>query len=525
MDAACLRHTDLPHTSRLFADFLYHFDRVRQFYSHNPADFNSFAAAAGEIEYPAERRAALVAALRVQNGDSPSLELLAKPNTVAVVTGQQVGLFSGPAYTIYKALSAVRLAAELSANNVPAVPIFWLATEDHDFAEVDHAWVFGKAQQPIGFHVDGKNTGQRPVGGVELESIPIDELRKALSDLPFGSEVTDLVAAAYPAGVTLGEGFRRLLQSLLSRYGILYLDPLHADIRKIAAPILRQAAASASELKARLLERNKELAAAGYHAQVHIEPRTSLFFLLDNGKRITLRQQEQDYVAKDHRYSPAELAERAEELSPNALLRPVIQDYLLPTVSYVGGPAELAYMAQGQVLYQSLLGRMPVMTARSGFTILDSRADKLMRRYHLTLPAILKGDGALRESISRAIVPPALHQRVSDTTAEVSRQLGRLRQDFLAFDPTLASALDKSGAKILYQLEKIGQKAGREALRRDQRAIDDAEFLTGLIDPQKHLQERFYSILPFLAKHGLDLIDQIYENVRVDCHDHQLLVV
>ncbi|MGH9667461.1 MAG: bacillithiol biosynthesis protein BshC, partial [Bryobacteraceae bacterium] len=168
MDSACLRHTEIPHTTRLFADFCYHFDRVAQFYAHAPGEFES---AAAEIDYPEERRAALVQALREQNGDSASLDLLAKPGTVAVVTGQQVGLFSGPAYTIYKALTAARLASDLTARGIPAVPIFWLATEDHDFAEVGKAWTFDGAHQPVALEVEASPGWQQPVGGIALDSV------------------------------------------------------------------------------------------------------------------------------------------------------------------------------------------------------------------------------------------------------------------------------------------------------------------------------------------------------------------
>ena len=143
MQPACIRHTDLPGTSQLFADFAYHFDRVAHFYQHDPHDPESFERAAAQIQYPDDRRAAIVAALRAQNGDSENLRRLAQPGTVAVVTGQQVGLFSGPAYTIYKAMAAAQVAMQLTARGIPAVPVFWLATEDHDFAEVNHAWVFG----------------------------------------------------------------------------------------------------------------------------------------------------------------------------------------------------------------------------------------------------------------------------------------------------------------------------------------------------------------------------------------------
>src|SRR6185369_14385685 len=142
MHCTCVRQSDLPNTTRLFADVLYHPDRTAPFYQHPIRDLEAFQRAASQIDLPADRRAALIDALRVQNPESPSLQRLAQPGTVAVVTGQQVGLFSGPCYTIYKVLHAVKLAAWLSENGVPAVPLFWLATEDHDFAEVNHTWVF-----------------------------------------------------------------------------------------------------------------------------------------------------------------------------------------------------------------------------------------------------------------------------------------------------------------------------------------------------------------------------------------------
>src|ERR1022692_4665732 len=164
MEAACLRHTEIPHTSKLFSDFQYHFDRVSRFYSYHPGDPTAYVAAAKELAYPADRRAELVTVLRARNGDSASLDLLARPETVAVVTGQQVGLFSGPAYTIYKALTAVRLAEQLNAQGIPAVPIFWLATEDHDFAEVNHCWVFDAEHHPIKLEKAHSPATSQPVG-------------------------------------------------------------------------------------------------------------------------------------------------------------------------------------------------------------------------------------------------------------------------------------------------------------------------------------------------------------------------
>jgi bacillithiol biosynthesis cysteine-adding enzyme BshC len=525
MEAACLRHTEIPHTSRLFSDFQYHFDRVSRFYGHPPGDPAAYSAAVKELKYPEDRRAELVSVLRARNGDSPSLDLLARPDTVAVVTGQQVGLFSGPAYSIYKALTAVRLAEQLNAQGIPAVPIFWLATEDHDFAEVNHTYVFGPDHRPVKLSVDGKNGTERPVGTIEVDAPPLDLLRETLAAFPFGAEVAGMVAESYKAGATFGAAFQALLQRLLPGRGLLFIDPLDHGVRKMAAPLLRQALQNGPSLHAKLLERSRELEAAGYHAQVHVEAKTSLVFLLDGARRITLRRQNGDYASKDRHYSSAELMELAEQLSPNALLRPVVQDYLLPTVAYVGGPAELAYMAQSQTLYEDLLHRMPVMLARSGFTLLDSKTAKLLKKYELTLPNLFHGEDRLRELIAHRLIPPAVAREFENIRTDTTRSLDELSATLNTFDPTLAAAAAKSRAKILYQLSKLEGKTGRETLQRDQRAAEDARYMSDLIFPEKHLQERFYSILPFVARHGLGLMDNLYASVNLDCPDHKVLVV
>src|ERR1700678_973093 len=275
MQCSCIRQTALPNTSRLMADVLYHPDRTAAFYRHPLRDLAAFQDAAAEIHFPDDRRAALIAALHVQNAPGNSLERLARPGTVAVMTGQQVGLFSGPAYTIYKALHAARLAEWLTENGVSAVPVFWLATEDHDFAEVDHVWVFDAAHRPIKLAVESSN-GARPVGEVALAEFPISQLREALRDLPYADEVVALVEEAYHPGQTMGGAFGALLRKLLARFGILIVDPMLPEFRQLAAPTLRAAVEAAPELTAAILERNRELAAAGYHEQVHVEEQTSL---------------------------------------------------------------------------------------------------------------------------------------------------------------------------------------------------------------------------------------------------------
>jgi bacillithiol synthase len=524
MHCSCVRQTELPNTSRLFADAVYHPDRVAAFYPHPFHDLDSYRDVAREVQLAPERRAALVQALRALNGDSPALDRLAQPDTVAVITGQQVGLFSGPAYTIYKALTASRLARYLTENGIPAVPIFWLATEDHDFAEVNHAWVFDQNHRPSKLEMRRAASAQ-PVGEVTLVNPPVAELRALLKGLPFAAEVADMVEETYRPGATMGGAFGGLLRKLLSDYDILHADPMFPAFRELAAPAIRQAIEHAPALTARLLERNRELAAAGYHAQVHVEDHTSLVFLLENGKRLALRRHESGYMLNGRRFSPEELMERAASLSPNALLRPVVQDSMFPTVAYVGGPAEVAYLAQSAVIYEQILGRQPIALPRAGFTVLDARSDKLLGRYNLKLNDFYLGEDGLREGLGAHLVPPALDHTLRDTAATVDAALDRLRRELAGFDPTLAVALDRSTRKVHYQFEKMGRKVGRETLHRNTRATADSASLYGLIFPERHLQERLYSILPLLAKHGTDLIGHVYDHIELDCPDHRVLVI
>jgi bacillithiol biosynthesis cysteine-adding enzyme BshC len=525
MQSTCVRHTELPHPSRLFTDYLYGFDRVARFYAHSPYDAESYRRAAAQVNYPDERRAALVEALAEQNGGSPALDRLARPGTVAVVTGQQVGLFSGPCYTIYKALTAAKLARRLTEMGIPAVPVFWLATEDHDYAEVNHCWVFDAQNRPVRLEIPGSNPERRPVGEIPVDGGPLDALRETLRDFPFGEETSALVESAYANGRTFGAAFFHLLRQVLSSQDLLFLDPLHPAARRLAAPLLREAVEAAPDLTARVLERNRELTEAGYHAQVHLDEHTSLVFLLEGGRRLTLHRQNGEYSANSQRFSTGNLAARAEQLSPNALLRPVIQDYMLPTVAYVGGPAELAYLAQSQVIYDSLLRRMPVALHRQSATLLDVRSAKLMDRYGLGLPDFFEGEEMLRERMARKLVPPELGDAVARTQSKSRQALDELAAVLARFDPTLEAALENSRRRIVWQLSKIERKAAREALRRNERAAGGAAYLNGLIYPEKHLQERFYSILPFLARHGLDLAGRLSDMLTLDCPDHRVLVL
>lgn len=527
MKLSCIRQTELPHTTKLFGDVLYHPERARAFYPYLPLTSQSFAEAAAQIDFPIERRRALVEALQEQNAGNPLLERLAKPGTVAVVTGQQAGLLTGPAYTVYKALTAIRMAEDLCRQGIEAVPIFWVATEDHDFPEVNEAWLFDRERRPFRVEVkaDGDAPVDVPVGGVRIGSVPLDEIRTGLEGLPFGAEAFALIEETYRPGETFGQAFGALLRRLLKGFSILLVDPMLPAFRALAAPMLRKAVENAPALNAELLERDRELEQAGYHAQVHVEKATSLVFLLEEGRRLALRRQNGDYLAGKRKISQEELADRAESLSPNALLRPVTQDWMMPTIAYVGGPAEVAYLAQSEVVYRKLLGRQPIAWARAGFTLLDSHSRKLMDRYDLEATDFFQGDEALRRKMSEKLVDPAMVASLAEARTTASAALDGMTAQMKRFDPSIVRAIEKSRRKIEYQFEKIARKASLEAVARDERAERDAQLLMNVAFPRHKPQERVYSMVGLAARHGLDVAAQVYGHVTLECRDHQIVTL
>jgi bacillithiol biosynthesis cysteine-adding enzyme BshC len=524
METHCLRYTEIPGISRLFADYQYHFDRVSRFYGHDPHDFESYKRAAAGMDFPEARRAALVEALRKTNEGSPLLEELARPGTVAVVTGQQLGLYTGPAYTVYKALTVVKLAEALREAGVRAVPVFWAPTEDHDFAEVNHCHVFGHGFEPVRLRMEADGGPRQMVGTRIVRRLPEDELARAIGRMPFGEEAVEMARRAYRPGVTLTEAFRRMLAEMLHPYELLVVDPLEEGIRKLAAPFLRAAAEAAPGLNTKLRERARELEAAGYHAQVLIEAETSLFFRIEGNDRHTLRVRDGRHSVGEREYAADELAVEAEKLSPNAVLRPVMQDYLLPTVAYAGGPAEIAYFAQAEVIYRELLGRMPVAVPRASFTFVPAAEAERMEKFGLSVPALLRPEADVRETAARRLVPAGLQEEYAEVRRRQGELIAKLEAATVALDPTLAKAMRRSGAKMSYQLEKMEQKVAREALRRADRAGAGVSKLVKLVYPERHLQERYYSFLPFYAEHGPELVGKIAGAVHLGCPDHRVVV-
>jgi bacillithiol synthase len=542
LEALSFEH--VPHQTRLFLDYLRDPTALRRFYPNAVRFHHELAARAPEVlaAHKPDRHALCdaLAALNTDWGASAetlqNIERLRAQDSVAVVTGQQVGLFTGPLYTIYKALSAVKLAGCLTQRGTPAVPVFWLATEDHDWPEVRTAEVIAcdgrlaSVQLPADLHTEGA-----PVGRVLLDERIADATQRLFDVLP-ASEFTDdlsvLVRDAYAPGRTYGAAFARMMSALTASYGLVLLDPLDARLKQLAAPLYAEAARRAPEIAAAIEARSRELVAAGYHAQVHATADAFPLFIHTHGARHALaRTADGRYRAKgvhdETEYTLEELAARAarepESFSPNVTLRAVVQDYLLPTVAYFGGSAEIAYFAQTAEAYRVLARPVTPILHRASFTICERRTARTLERYGLQLTDFFAGLDHVTARVVEEHLGADEARAFDRTEAAVTEALTDLREQLRGFEPTLADALSKGSQKIEHQLQGLRTRFHRAQLARDRAAHRQLERADTALYPGKTLQERHLNITSLFARHGRYCMDWIFNAIDLSTVDHQIV--
>ena len=532
----------VPHQSRLFLEYLEDPASLRRFYPEAVRTHPELAGRRARVlaTYKTDR-AALCDALAEANArwgaGAETLEnvgRLRSPESVAVVTGQQTGLFTGPLYTVYKALSAVKLAACLTARGTDAVPVFWMATEDHDWEEVQTAQVIAcdgrlaDVSVPAALHREGE-----PVGGVLLDASAEEATKRLFELVPsseFLPELERLVREAYRPGRTFGEAFARMLSALTGDYGLVLLDPTDAALKRLAAPLYSEAARLGAEIAAATDARSRELEEAGYHAQVHTSPDSFPLFLIHDGARRALTRTEGGrYRAKgtEKEWTAEELAARAleepERFSPNVTLRAVVQDYLLPTIAYFGGSAEVAYFAQTAESYR-VLGRpaTPILH-RASLTVVERRTGRTLERYGLRLEDFFGGLDPVIARVVEEHLGTEVASALSQADATVARALDELQAKLRDFDPTLADALGGGRRKIAHQLEGLRARFHRAQMQRDRAILRQLERAATALYPEKSLQERHVNVASLLARRGRYLVGWIHDAIDLSTSDHQIV--
>lgn len=538
MKLECLPFSQIPHTTRLFVDFLSNDSKIQSFYPRSPYFKSWLRDEAARVGYDAERREQVCAVLERQNrswGASPrTIENLARlrAGASAVVTGQQVGLFGGPLFSILKSLTAVRLSDEATKAGIDCVPVFWLATEDHDVAEVSQVSLLGSDGLPRKFSVTPEGITGAPVGSLvfsdEIGAV-VNEAAELLGD----AEVGEALRQAYRPGETFGSAFAKLFARIFAEWGVILLDGTDPELHRIAKPIYRAALERAEELDGALLRRGTALEAAGYHQQVKVTPSSTLLFCLESGSRVAVHRRSNGHAVRGafllgkEAVSQAALVKRIDEtpqhFSANALLRPVIQDYLLPTLAYAGGAAEVAYFAQAAVIYEALLGRVTPVVPRFSATLIEPKAQSLLDKYQLRISDLFRGPEDLRQHLAQHILPADLQTAFHSAEASLEKSLAGIQTELARLDSTLVNSAAISGSKMRYQLSKLRARAARAELRKTGVIGRHANFLSNALYPKGALQEREVGGIDFLARRGPRLLKDLYEAVNPDCLDHQLI--
>jgi bacillithiol biosynthesis cysteine-adding enzyme BshC len=536
--AQCLPFAQIPHATRLFLDYLSYSEKVRSFYPRTSLLSDWLQDETAALRYDPSRRERVSTILERQNkawdASPKSLQNLARlrAGACAVVTGQQVGLFGGPAFSLFKALTAIKLAAEATAAGVECVPVFWLATEDHDLAEVNQVSLPGPQGSLQKLAATTQSLPDAPVSTVQFGEEIAPTVQAAIGLLG-ESDISGWLRDCYRPGETFGSAFARLFAKLFADWGVILLDASDPELHTLVEPIYRAAIERAADLDGALLARGKDLEAAGYHQQVKVTPSSTLLFALRDGartpvhRRINGKTSTVEFLVGKEAIPQEELLRRIaaapHHFSANVLLRPVVQDYLLPTLAYTGGSAEVAYFAQAAVVYKALLGRVTPIIPRFSATILEAKPQTLLERYGLALPDLFNGPEKLRETLAARALAQDLQAAFDHANATLEQSLGSIRAALARLDKTLVDAANNASSKMRYQLDQLRSRAARAELTHTELLSRHAELLSNALYPNKTLQEREIAGIYFVARYGEELLRNLYETIHTECLDHQVI--
>jgi len=540
MSAECYPMSVLPNMSRLYGDYLALGEQaadapVRGWFGAEPAGVGWMGRDVGGADRVALAGALQAQSLRLGAGEVAlaNIERL-RGGAKAVVTGQQVGLFGGPLLTLLKAATAVARAREATAaTGVAHVPVFWLATEDHDLAEVDQVSLLGKhAVETLRLGLADRGLA---VGGVPLNPGVADVIAQ-VSELLAYAPVCDLLRECYAPDQkpdqTLGAAFARFMTRLFAAHGLIVMDAAGRDFHALGSLALRAAIERAGELEAALLQRTRELETNGYHAQVLVKPGASLLFLIGETtrERLALRRTgELAWKAGTKSCSTADLLAileaEPERLSPNALLRPVFQDAILPTAAYIGGPAEIAYFAQSAVLYELILGRITPVLPRFSATLIEPAIATVMAKDEVSLEDVFaaKTPDALALRLGARAMPIEGKRKLAAVGNAMDQELGALTGYLAAMDASLGRSALVSASKMRYQMNRLRRMAATFEVQKQASLRKHAEAMMLHLFPDGHPQERVVAGAYFLAQYGDGLIDRLVAEAGEMCLGHSVV--
>ena len=533
---------NLPRLPRLVHDYFYDYGKVDEFYN---GDFRDFAVFERQTERTIARplpRKSLAEVLTEQNQSYgcgsrtlDNIQKIARDRTCAIVTGQQVGLFSGPLYTIYKALTAIKLAEDLNQRGLGCfVPVFWLASDDHDLAEIDHIVLLDKDHRLENVRCPmPSGEAKIPASNVILPPDISDCLRRLedfTRDSEFKAGIIEQLADAYRPGRSLVEAFARWMTRLFASSGLIFIDAGHPSFRALGKEVFYREIAEESPSTRAALATSEKLRRAGYDEQIHLHERILNVFYAEQGRR-TIQLNATGFEIKDppQAFLKEELLALATEkpflFSPNVLLRPLYQDALLPTVAYIGGPGEIAYFAQLKGVYERFRLPMPVIYPRKSVTIVEKKMDRILKKYGLTIPDIWsKADHIIPEA-AKAAIPESMEMGLRLARSHLDQDFESLAGEIAAFEPTLKNSAGLAQGRMRQQWNFLEKKILQAAKKRNEIAVQQLRQAIDNLYPNGNLQERVFNIVPNLIKYGPAFMDKLDQAVEIDEYDHQIMTM
>ena len=528
----------LPRVNPVFRDYLKGSPAVGDFFRWDPREpQDQILASLTSHRYSRDQ---LVTILTDQNRAWGATDVLLQgiarlrdPQAVTVVTGQQVGIFGGPLYTLYKALTAVAVARQAESQwQVPCLPLFWMGAEDTDFAEIDHLSMPDRQDQvnlvrytPIeGYGSDLPATHR--LSSTIGEALAA--LEQAVGPAHAQESVLKLLRECYSPGETLVHAFGRLLSTLLSDRGLILVDPSDARLKSLARPLFVREIDTAPA-SARLVQTASEkLRGLGYRPQVRMRRQDPNLFYLDGGRHPIKEGNHGLLTAGSQRWKNRKelthfVEEKPEHFSPNVVLRPVMESFLFPVLAHIGGPHEIAYYAQLRGVFDHFELPMPFVLPRATLTIVEGRIERLLKKHHLTLPALQGDPETVLSRVLRNSLPKTFVTKQQRILQSIQKNFQELRATVSTLDPTLTPRVGRAEGVVKKQMEAVERDLLRSYKRRNQEIQTQVlRVLTHLL-PGGELQERAYGFMPYLCHHGLPFIDLIMASIDGPGWDHQLV--
>jgi len=529
-----------PWIRRLASDYAFAFEKVAPFFAGDPATPAAWADTIKRSQsfqrQPAEIARVIAAQQAERHAPAASRESaarLADAATRVVITGQQAGLFGGPLFTLLKAITTMKLAAKVSLEHrVPVVPVFWIDAEDHDWPEVSGCTVLDSELAPNAVRLaDLPGAGSQPIARLTLNDAihpALDQLNTALPESEFKDELMTALRAAYVPGRSMAAAFGVWLEHVLGPHGLVVYDSSDPASKMLARDVFVKELSQPGQTARIAAKAGEALVSKGYHAQATLAEGTVSVFHL-NAERAPIRIDGQNATVGDHAMPLAQLVDEArnhpDHFSPNVLLRPLVQDTVFPTICYVAGPNELAYLGQLKDIYANFGIPMPLFYQRGTATLADSATLRFLTKYDLPITALRAQDESALNQLLESQLPPTVEQSLTSLSSLVEAQMAAVAAAVPQIDPTLEGAVKSTLGKMQHEVQALHNKVIQAAKRRDDTLRRQFQRAQALTFPQGHPQEREVGFVWFLNRYGPALVDRLMDELPLAMGHHWVLTI